>query len=295
MMKEFMLDEGSVFEMYRKKIDDIEHRNVKNMNIYIMYKIQVPVIENDTADAYFERLCAHYGKTIDEQKQQFRVELEAKGIDLEELIHGNSDLVKNNAQQLAEALLEYWFAYIALNDKQTIQQILAQDNNPALQEISDMFQKLFKKLGIAKHIAEKIRRYVDGHNKTDLPYEIVADISAELLNKCINTVGFEYLDQSEINDLKQANIKNNLGLILEQSTNPTENSVAELFTRIENWTDIIQSKPEEMKSLPSYRNYLAWYNRLKVGFVSVCDIPNYNVAANANLGKIIDECKTIKY
>jgi hypothetical protein len=158
-----------------------------------------------------------------------------------------------------------------------------------------MYQKLFKKLCIAKRIAEKIRRYVDGHNKTDLPYEIVADISTELLNKCINTVGFEYLDDSEINDLRQANAQNNLGLVFDINTNPTENSVEELFTRIENWTEIIQTQPEEMKSLPSYRNYLAWSNRLKVGFVSVCDIPNYDVTANANLGKIIDECKTIKY
>ena len=295
LMKEFMLDESSVHKLYREKIDDIEHRDVVNMDIYSMYRIQVPVVDNDTADAYFERLCAHYEKTTEEQKQQFRAELEAEGIDLEELIRGNSDLIKNNAQQLAEALLEYWFAYVTLNDKHAIQQILAANNSPALQDIMDMFQKLFKKLNIAKKIAEKIRRYVDGHSKTDLPYEIVADISAELLNKCINTVGFEYFDESEINDLQQANEKNSLGLALDQSTNPTEKSVEDLFTKIENWTDIIQSKPEEMKSLPSYRNYLAWYNRLKVGFVSVCDIPNYDVAANEKLGCIIKECEAIKY
>ena len=295
LMKELMLDEGSVLELYRKKIDDIEHRDVVNMDIYSTYRIQVPVIENDTGDAYFERLCTHYEKTTEEQKQHFRAELEAKQIDLDELIHGNSDLIKNNAQQLAEALLEYWFVYIALNDKQTIRRILATEGSSALQDITDMFQKLFKKLSIAKRIAEKIRRYVDGHNKTDLPYEIVADISAELLNKCINTVGFEYLDESEINDLRQANEQNNLGLVLDQRSNPAEKSVEELFTKIENRTDIIKSKPEEMKSLPSYRNYLSWYNRLKVGFVSVCNIPNYDVAANEKLGSIIKECKTIKY
>ena len=192
-------------------------------------------------------------------------------------------------------MIEYWFVYINLNDKHTIQQILAHEGNPALQEITDMFQKLFKKLGIAKSIAEKIRSYVDGHNKSDLPYEIVADISAELLNKCINTIGFEYLDESALNDLKQANKKNNLGLILEENNNPKENSLEELFTRIENWADIIQSKPEEMKKLPSYRNYLEWYNRLKIGFVSVCDIPNYDVASNEKLGKIIADSKHIKY
>ena len=295
LMKELMLDEGFVLELYRKKIKDIEHREIVNIDIYNTYRTHVPVIENDTVDTYFERLCLHYEKTTEEQKDLFRFELNANKIDLEELIHGNPDLIKNNAQQLAEALIEYWFVYISLNEKHTIRRILAAEGSTALQDMTDMFQKLFKKLNIAKRIAEKIRRYVDGHNKTDLPYEIVADMSAELLNKCINTVGFEYLDESEINDLQQANEKNSLGLVLDQSTNPTEKSVADLFTRIENWTEIIHSKPEEMKSLPSYRNYLSWYNRLKVGFVSVCDIPNYDVVSNEKLGTIINECKTIQY
>lgn len=293
LMKELMLDESSVLELFRKKVDALEHRDIVNMDIYSTYRIEVPVENDDTVEKYFERLCVRYEKTTEERKEEFRAELEANQIDLDELIKGNSHLIKNNAQQLAEALLEYWFEYIALNDKHIIQQILAQD--VSLENIKGMFQKLFKKLSISKRIAEKIRRYVDGHNKTDLPYEIVADISAELLNKCINTVGFEYLDESEINDLRQANEQNNLGLILDLNINPTENSVEELFTRIENWTDIIQTQPEEMKSLPSYRNYLAWSNLLKVGFVSVCDIPNYDVTANANLGKVIDECLTIKY
>ena len=130
-----------------------------------------------------------------------------------------------------------------------------------------MFQKLFIKLGITKRITEKIRSYVDGHNRSDLPYEIVSDISAEILNKCINTIGFEYLDESSINDLKQANQQNNLGLILEQNLRLKENSLEELFTRIENWPEIIKSKPEEMKTLPNYRNYLEWCNRLKNGFI----------------------------
>ena len=295
LMKELMLAESSVLELFRKKVDALEHRDVVNMDIYSTYRIEVPVEKDDTAENYFERLCVRYEKTTEERIEEFRKELEDKQIDLNELIKGNSDLIKNNAQQLAEALLEYWLEYVTLNDKPFIQKILVQDNSSSLQDILDMYQKLFKKLSIEKHIAEKIRRYVDGHSKTDLPYEIVADISAELLNKCINTVGFEYLDESDINDLKLANEKNNLSLILENNTNPTESSVEELFSKVENKTKIMTEKPEEMKSLPSYCNYLAWSNRLKIGFVSVCDIPNYDVTANANLGKIIDECKTVKY
>jgi len=244
LMKELMVDESSVLELFREKVDDLEHRDVVNIDIYIIYRIQVPVEKDDTSETYFERLCAYYEKTTEEQKREFRAELEEKQIDLGELIHGYSDLIKNNAQQLAEALLKYWVTYISLDDKQIIQQILVMENSSALLEISDMYQKLFKKLGLAKRIAGKIRRYVDEHSKTDLPYELVADISAELLNKCINTVGFEYLDESEINDLRQANEKNNLGLILDNNTNPTENSLEELFTKVENQTKIMTEQPE---------------------------------------------------
>lgn len=294
LMKELMIEEDTVLEHYREKIDDIEHRDVINLNIYNTYRLSVPVIENDTVEAYFERLCTHYEKTTEEQKEQFRIELVSEDIDLEELINSNSDFIKNNAQQLAEGLLEYWLANVTLNNKHTIQQILASEGSSALQEITDMFQKLFKKLNLEGIISENIRRYIDVQHKTDVPYEIIADISAELLNKCINTVGFDYFDESEINDLREANENNNLGLQLEQPINSTEKSVSELFENIENWTDIVQTKPEEMKSLPNYRNYLAWSDRLKIGFVSVCDIPNYDIVANENLGDIIKECETQK-
>ena len=295
LLKELMIDEGAVLELYRKTINNIEHRDVLNRDKYSTFRIHVPVMPNDTAKTYFNRLCVHYEKTTEEQKQLFLAELEDKQIDLEELIQGNADLIKNNAQQLAEALLEFWLSYVNQNDKVTIRQVLASDGSTALQEITEMFQKLFKKLNIAKRIAENIHRYVDGHNKTDLPYEIIADISAELLNKCINTIGFEYLDEAEINNLRQANEQNNLGLVLDRQTVREENSVADLFAKIENWTDIIKSNPEEMVSLPSYRNYLLWYDLLKVGFVSVCDIPNYDVAANEKLGVIINDFKTVSY
>jgi hypothetical protein len=295
LMKELMIEESYVIDLFRKKIDDIEHRDVVNMDKYSTFRQDVPVIENDTTDTYFDRLCLHYEKVTDEQKVQFKTEIELLKIDLEELINGNSELIKNNGIQLAEYLIDNWLTYITLNNKITIQNILASDGSSALVDIKDMFQKLFQKLGIAKQIAEKIRRYVDGRQGTDLPYEIIADISAELLNKCINSVGFDFFDESEINDLIIANNNNNLGLVIDSQSNPKEDSVAGLFEKIENWNHIIQTNPEEMKSLPSYRNYQLWYNRLKIAFVSVCDIPNYDIAANEKLGALIKESETIKY
>ncbi|MEZ5013567.1 MAG: virulence factor SrfC family protein [Chitinophagales bacterium] len=293
LMSEFMISEGAVMEIFRKKVDSLDHRDVENNDIYSNYRLVVPVELDDTAEKYFERLCKHYEKTTEERIQAFRLELEENNIDLEELIKGNSEMIKNNAQQLADVLLEFWFEYIDLDDKLVIQNIFGGNNS--LDDIRDMFKKLFKKVGLAKRIAEKIRRYVDGHSKTDLPYEIVADISAELLNKCINSVGYEYFDQSEINDLRVANDKNNLGLIIGNDFISAEGTIEEVFKNIKMREENMSTQPNLIKGLPSYRNYIAWSNLLKVGFISVCDIPSYNVVANKNLGKIIDEYQAIEF
>ncbi|GHB36323.1 virulence factor SrfC family protein [Mongoliitalea lutea] len=293
LIKDFMINEGLVLELFKKKIDDIEHRDVVNLDIYSTYRMQVPVLPGDTKGTYFERLCAHYERNTEEEKNNFEQELALKNIDLDELLVGNINRIKNSAQQLSEELLEYWFVYIALHEKKYIQTILGGDNSSAFHDLIEMYQQLFEKIKLSKIIAERIRSHVDGVFKTEIPFEIIADISSEILNNAILSVGLEYFDSSQLSDLVQANEKSKLGLNFSQSDDSTHTSIEELFERVENWTDIIQQNPSEMKFMPHYQNYLTWYNKLKIGFVSVCDIPNYNVQANNELAKIIDKAKAL--
>jgi hypothetical protein len=164
-----------------------------------------------------------------------------------------------------------------------------------------MLRSLFKKLQISKIIAERIRRYVDGYRNIEDVYEMIADISAEIINKFINTIGLEYYTESDFADLKQANEKNDLGLILDhteiQFNQNTPAEAAELIANMGNLPELLNQNPlpAMAKRLPNYRSYIIWSDLLKVGFVFICDIPNYNVQANNRLKVIIDECKTIKY
>jgi hypothetical protein len=293
LMKELMVNESHVLELYRNKIDDVEHRAVVDLDVYSTYRQIVPVQEVETVESYFNRLCVEYEINSDEQKQKFQLELDSKKIDLQELINQNSNLIKNNSLQLAELLLENWSATIRMNDKKIIQKILVADGSSALQDIVEMFEKVFKKIELAKIIAEKIRRYTDGNNRKGMPYEIIADISAELLNRCINSAGIDYYSESEMKELKVANQESKLKLEFEQDSNTSKQSVSQLFEKIDNWNNIIKSSPEELEKFPSYRNYILWRNKLKVAFVSVCDIPNYDLEANKKLDKIIKEVKSI--
>lgn len=297
MMNDLMIDEGSVYKLYRQKLDEIERRDVINLDKYSTIRINVTELNaKDPYEVNLDRLYQHYEMKTDDQKEQFKIKLESEGIDLEELFYGNNDRIKNYSQQLSEALIEFWLLHVAKKDKYLLRQILSES---ALQEILDMFQKLFKKLNINKIIAEKIRTYVDGFNKVENAYEMMADISAEILNKCINTVGIDLFSKSDLQDLEEANNKNDLGLTLSvnQKNNlpQSKEEIGILFSTIDNLQTLVRENSESIKILPNYSNYQNWYNRLKVGFVSVCDIPNYDIQANERLGAIINEAETIKY
>ena len=297
MMRELMLKNSDVYNLYLGKIRDIERRDVINMDKYSAIRINVPELNpNENFDMNLECLRKHYEKrTIKECQDFFENE---QGIDLNELFYGNNARVKSFSQVLAKELETFWFEDYMLRNQQNLSKIVSK---AGLQEIQDMLRRLYEKLNITEIIAERIRRYVDGYRNIEDVYEMIADISAEMINKFINTVGLVYYNESNYSDLKKAS-ENITGLSWEhdelQFKKNTKNEVAELITQMGNLPELLNQNPlpkQKLKFLPNYRNYIMWYDLLKAGFVTASGVPNYDPIANEKLGAIIKEFETIEY
>lgn len=297
MMRELMLKNSDVYNLYLGKIRDIERRDVINMDKYSAIRINVPELNpNENFDMNLECLRKHYEKrTIKECQDFFENE---QGIDLNELFYGNNARVKSFSQVLAKELETFWFEDYMLRNQKNLSEIVSKEG---LQEIQDMLRRLYEKLNITEIIAERIRRYVDGYRNIEDVYEMIADISAEMINKFINTVGIEYYNESNYSDLKKAS-ENINGLSWEhdelQFEKNTKNEVAELITQMGNLPELLNQNPlpkQKLKFLPNYRNYIMWYDLLKAGFVTASGVPNYDPIANEKLGAIIKEFETIEY
>jgi hypothetical protein len=297
MMRELMLNNNDVYNLYLGKIRDIERRDVVSMDKYSAIRINVPELNpTENFDMNLECLRKHYEKrTIKECQDFFENE---QGIDLNELFYGNNERVKSFSQVLAKELETFWFDDYMYRNQQNLSEIVSKEG---LQDIQDMLRRLYEKLNITEIIAERIRRYVDGYRNIEDVYEMIADISAEMINKFINTVGREYYNESNFNDLKKAS-ENISGLLWEhnelQFEKNTKSEVAELITQMGNLPELLNQNPlpkEKLKFLPNYRNYIMWYDLLKAGFVTASGVPNYDPIANDKLGTIIKEFETIEY
>lgn len=299
MMKELMVSQSDIFSLFIDKIHDIERKDVKNMDIYSAIRMNIPELNpTQSFEVNLEYMRIHYEKQSLKECQHFFEDKNGEfGIDLNELFYGNAERVKNFSQILAEELEVFWFDHYMQENQKNLTDVFSETG---LQNILDMLRRLFQKLQITKIIANKIRYYVDGYRNIQDVYEMIADISAEIINKFINSVGLEFFDDSNFNDLEKAR-QNINGLnwqhdeLLFESNN--KNEAAELITDMGNLPELLNQNPLPLraKRLPNYRSYIIWYNLLKAGFVIASGVPDYDPVANEKLGKIISQCSTIQY
>lgn len=296
MMREFMLNSSEVYALYLSKIRDIERRDVVNMDKYSGIRIQVPNLDpNLSFQENLENLRKHYEKSSIEECQHF-FENEM-GVDLNELFYGNNERVKSFYQVLALELEKFWFEEFLQRNKQNLSKYLSDQD---FAEIHEMLRRLYKKLDITQKIGERIRHYVDGFRNIEDVYEMIADISTEMVNKFVNTVGLAYYNESNFDDLNKVS-ENINGLAwkhneLEFEKN-TKQEVADLITQMDQLPELLNQNPlpkEKLKLLPNYRNYIMWYDLLKAGFVTSSGIPNYDPIANERLGSLIQEFQALK-
>jgi len=298
MMKRFVISEGEIYNLYREKLQSIELTQNINIEQYSAIRLTTPEL-NITADfeTNLKVLCEKYMKpSVEVCKQDF----EKENIDLDELFYGNINRIKSFSTTLAESLQKYWFDESLLG--RNYNELCEIFSESTVNDIVDMLKALFIKLHLTDKIATSIRKYVDRYDNIEEAQEMIADISAEIINKFITTIGYFYFTEENIEEMRVANINNDLGLNLDHNylsyDSFSPDMVSTLFEVLDNLPDLLKENPinqEILKNVPSFSNYKKWRDLIKFGFISVCDIPNYDLAANEQLGVLKKELEEINY
>ena len=290
MMQDLVLKERNIYNVFHQEFQKTTLQEKKDLSKYVYVRMKAVGLspKNDFGEN-LAILAKAYEMTPEDCQQYF----ENRGLDLQELFSGTDDGMKNISQSLAELLESYLFNdWLRETQYESLSQLL---DKITLESILDMFQILYNKLGMTQYIAHAIRQYVDkfGTNVDEIQ-EMIADMCAEILNKFISSVGYNYLSNDEKNALKEANNQKKLGLLFmedeikEETISPT--MIATIFEAMDDLENLKNNLDRDrLKYIPGVVSSKTWNELLKIGFIYTQDIPNYDVIANQKLGDIINK------
>lgn len=245
-----------------------------------------------------------YGFSNDDECRKYFEE--SLKIDLEDLFRRCEFGLQSPSQMLAATLKTYWFdGWLRGSQRETLSKMLG---DGSFEEMVDMLHSLFVKYEVERRVAQTIHRYVDtfGIDVKELS-EMIADICAEMINKFVLSVGYDYYSREEgvVDNLKDASSKHKIELnfhFVDEDTHQASNShIATLMAEMDDMdrTRLMLMHPDEHSIddlsavIPGFHQSCRWRDLAKIGFVLTNDIPHYDVEANERLGRIIEKCRTL--
>lgn len=293
------ISERDIYNFYHERLTSVHLIENSNLNEYVFYRESSPALSNHNSyEENIEVLRQTYHRHDAADVVSFFTE---KGIDLQELFYGQLNRLKNNSVALAEELGERWFS-----------QCLNQDNfkpfvhdgfsPPALAKLLDNIKRNFVRQGIANTIAHHIKHYVDRYDKVNQAEEMIADISASIINEYVNSAGWAYYSDNEKEKISATSKANQLGLELPINEGAfmsiSGDALNKLFQDVDHLNqNLSKSPPDEdaIKNVPVIRQYRRWRDLMKVSFVANCHIPTYDVEGNKKLGVLLQNINTIRF
>ncbi len=297
----FLVKESEIYNYYHSKMNDIELVEGKNFPEYaaIRYALKGLSSRKEDYDKNIALLMNTYKFRSEEEMQAYYKE---KNIDLEELFYGETTRMKSSSEMLAEGLVSKWLDDNLTEENLRIFVEQGHISSNAVIDLIDNIKLQFERLGITKLIGQNIRRYVDRYDKIDKIQEMIADTSAAIINNFVNTMGYAYYSEEEKALVEKTNKENNLGINTNHSylefEEMQEDELTNLFETMKD-LDVHLNKAqidrEKVKNAPSFSHFVKWKDMMHISFISSCDIPTYDIEANAKLGKVIDEMSTYDY
>lgn len=299
-MKAVTITEYAVHEVFSDVFSKVGEAG--NIGDYVYIYLRAPEIKpTNTFEDNLRILRIAYEFTNDDEcRQYFEGDLK---IDLEDLFRRSEFGLQSPSQMLAATLKAYWFdGWLRGAQRDTLGKMLGEGS---YEEMVDMLHSLFVKYDVERRVAQTIHSYVDtfGIDVKELS-EMIADICAEMINRFVLSVGYEYYSQEEgvVDNLKEASSKHKIDLnfhFVDDDLHTASNEhIATVMGQMDDTERMRQMLMNPDKHnvddlsavIPGFRQSCRWRDLAKVGYVLTNDIPTYDVEANDCLGRIIDNC-----
>lgn len=290
MIQNLQVTENYVFDFYYNSLNNtkmVANRDVKEYDL-ILSRCHGRIASSNTYEKNLEILRQEYHfPTILDCKEFFEG---VKGISLEKLFECNFKQ-KSNSEQLAEGIVNKWIEDIKA--QKNLKYYEAEGcNTLAVLDLIENIKAVADTTKLVDFIAKTISPFVDAIAVPHQILDMIADTTAEIINKFVVTFGYNYYSEDKIADLKLINEKQGLHLSFDYGMTDkvpmSNNELSDLFD------DIRPTEENAMlTSLPSFINYNKWIDLLLISFIASYNVPNYDIEANKQLGILLQSFKDL--
>lgn len=234
---------------------------------------------SDSKEANLEKLSAWGRCSIDQIENEFA----KKGFTIEDVIINSDDTLTTVGEIVTKRMIDYWKNYLN-NQVAYLETFL-----PHADEVVFMLINLFDKLNLKERIIEKIEKYSTLFDEEGLP-NVIADYTSLTLNNFVSSIGREYLEDSDLNHIRQKS--EDCGLKIDLSNKGCEierkpQSLIDTLSAFDDSSDLESVSFDLLRKLPLWDSFQRWENLMTIGLLYVSDISHSNPEANTQIKSLI--------
>lgn len=262
-----------------------------DLSVLFAIRDRAHVEPNDTEEVARAKMKTAYHRSTDIEIDEF---LKNFGFTVEDII--NPPQVMNIGRIIVSSVEECYFNQHLQTDR--FEEFVKRGLTS--QSITSLFNRmhtLYKELNLTDRITEQITPHISSPLQLDDMVDMLADVISEDFNKFVNTMGTVYFGTGLWQRLKDTISFNhfdiNLDVAVEEDVIMDEddakkeaNTVFSLFDNVDAILNEVPVNPEKLQHFSNYRSYRLWTERMKVAFLAICGVPNYDVNANNALKAI---------
>lgn len=269
---------------------------VDETDLSVLFAIRAKA-QIDPKESYEEnkrRLREAYNCATD---AELEAKLEALKVTIEDII--NPPKVMNFSRLIADAVECDWVS-THLDPERYKEFIDRGLDRELLQSLFANMEVLYRqKVGLSELIAKRIHPYVSASSGSlDEMSDMLADISAEMINSFVNTVGASYYSDEMWDDIRSTvehngfdvNLTDDDYARLTYDEDVVRESLPQVFDVFDNVDRILNEVPVDTAKLGHFSNYAEyrkWMDRMKISFLATQGIPKYNVDMNNALRGVL--------
>lgn len=295
MIQNLQISENQVFDFYYNILNGTKMIRESDLKEYdlILARCHGRITAENSFNENLEILRQEYHFVSTSECREFFEK--DKGLDLYKLFECNFKQ-KSNSMQMAEGVILMWLTELSAPKNLKFYENHG-CNTIAILDLIENMKAVVKEVGLANVIAKKISPFVDAFSVPHQILDMLADISAEMINDFVTSMGYNYYSKNKLEDLKALNEKSSLHLSFDYEDvgeiPMSDDELSSLFDDIRP-TEENASKLGVLHSLPSFVNYNRWVDMVMISFIAAFGVPDYDIEANKILGVLLRTYSEIK-